>query len=402
MNTFGNTGYQFGLVDPRSAREDRKRFRRAPVPNLNRANSLSVPSGCDPARGWFLLPRGEYDLLDPYDTDLRLHISDTRRSANVGAMRGLAVVQAQCVTRGIELDPDAIYLVEVTDARGVLHNEWFSHPLVAAYNIRSPAYPQTFQPSSMNGGTTWTWSTMLQDIWEGMTLLGTWPGLPYSPAGTPEGFWFTGVPAWPALCDVLDHLGLVVACDLTQDSPYTIVRRGAADATHETLTTLYTTHLEDDLEWLDVGAGRVPKTVTVLFRRRNATYGTEETTPYRNDAVARQWNMGAVYSVPVTATGDFASAVGEHHLWSDFTVRHDHNGDPLAEDVTTAATIAAERATDYYARIYSQTLGRMSHTYAGALPFATGSRVDGVRWSMDHSRYGGWTTEVSRGVPQTW
>lgn len=412
MNCFGSESRRFALVDPRSVREDRARFRRDSVPMLDCANSFYCPTGRWPVRGWILMARGEYDLLNKYSTALRLDIGDTTSSTNVSPLKNLSIVQAQCVTRGLATDLAAIYLVEITDNRGILHNKWFQFPLTKAYNIRVPGYPETFYLSSMKdydqpnpsagSKTTWTWSTMLQDIWETMPLLGAWPGLPTPvPLGTPEGFWFPGVPAWTALNDVLDYLGLTVACNLALAAPYTIVRRGATSATFNTLTTRYLTNIEDDLEWIDAGAGRVPKVVKVLFRRRNTIYGSEETVAYRNDVMAKQWSMDAYYTVSVNApSGFFEKAAGTHFIWSDFTVRYDDSSDDVDADVTTATAIAKERVSQYFDRIYNQTIGAMTRTYAGPLPFVTGSQVDGICYYQDYrndDRYGGWRTKIVRG-----
>lgn len=403
MNTFGSPTRRFPLYNPRGARIERVRFGRESAPGLQHANSIYVPTGRYPTRGWILLAREDYDELDTYSTALQLEIGDSRQPDNVAILKNLSIVQAQCVTRGMVEDEKALYLVELTDGRGLLQNKWFQFPLMTQYNIRAPAYPQTFHPASMNGGTTWTWSTMVQDIWTRMgTFLGAWSGLPtgVTPLGTPEGFWFPGVPAWTSLCEVLDHLGLTVACDLTQDSPFTIVQPGAADSAFAALQTKYgsTTsgyyRLEDDLEFIDTGAGRVPGEVIVLFRRRNSVYGTEETVRYD----LPQWDMAAYYSVTVNAPATFSDAVGSHYLWSDFTVRYDQEGNPLGADVAEAAAIAAEQVTEYFANIYHQTLGHMHQVYAGALPFTTGSRVDGVAWYQTHGRLG-WRTKIVRGNP---
>lgn len=413
VNCFGSVARRFPLVDPRSIRSDRVRFRRDAVPLLARANSFYCSSGRWPSRGWVLLPRGEYDLLTKTSTALQLDIGDTTAPNNVRPLRNLSIVQAQCVTTGMADDPAAIYLIEITDARGVLHNEWMQFPIHRAYNIRVPSYPETFYLESMKdhpdppgagSKTTWTWSTMLQSIWETMPLLGTWPGLPTPvPTGTPEGFWFVGVPAWTALCDVLDHLGLTVACNLTSTNPFTIVKLGATDLAFRALQVLYdnisNAGLEDDQEWIDVGAARAPRYVKVFFRRRNRVYGSEETTPYRNDAMADQWVTFPSYSVTIDSPAAFANAVGTHHIWSDFTVRADDSGNTLVEDVVMANRIAVERVAQYFGRIYHQTLGRMSRSWAGALQFTTGSEVDGVCWYQDY-RDGvrqGWRTKIVRG-----
>lgn len=416
MNSFGQSHVQgsrslalFPLYDPRSVREDRARFRRDAVPMLDRANSFYCPAGRHPSRGWILLSRGDLDRLDKYSTTLQLNIGDTKLSTNVGQLKNLCIVQARCVTRGLAADPNALYLVEVTDARGILHNKWFQFPLTTAYNIRVPGYPSTFylesmkdydQPNPSAGSkTTWTWTTMLQNMWERMPLLGSWPGLPYAPAGTPEGFWFLGVPAWTAMCDILDYLGLTVKCDLTRTSPFSIVKCGTADTAFAALQLLYTPSQEDDLEWIDVGAGRVPKTIKVLFRRRNTVYGTEETVAYRNDIMAEQWAMKPYYTVSVDAPTTFTLAVGTHYIWSDFTVRYDDSSNPLDADIHMARAIARERVSQYFDRIYHQTSGAMSKTYAGARPFTNGPLVDGVCWTQDYSDQSrqGWRTRIVRG-----
>lgn len=398
MNAFGSASQKFPLVDARDVREARVRHGRGPMPGLGRANSLYVPCGRRPVRGWLLLARADYDLLDHYADDLQWEVGDPRRPDNVGTIKNLSIVQAQCATRGIGSDEDAVYLVEVTDQRGVAHNGWFQAPLTAAYNIRAPAYPQVYHSGSLNGGAPWTWATMLADVWAKVGAgTGNWPAWPglaagVSVSGVPEGFWFTGVPAWPSLCDVLAHLGLAVAADLTAAAPYTVVSDGADDPALTALQAKYLTNLRDDAEWIDVGSGRVPGTVEVLFRRRNAVYGTEETV--RRDGL--QWSMQSYYSVSVAAPAAFAGATGTHHIWDDFTIRADQDGNWSAADAAEAATIAAERVVQYFDRVYSRTSGYMRQLYAGALPFATGSQVDGVCW-----RHGprGWETEIARDDP---
>jgi len=400
MNTFGQ-GYVAGssaealfpIYDVRNVLLSRDRFRREAMRDLKRANSFANPTGRKPARGFILMLRKDYNKLSKYSTTLQLDIGDTSNSLNVGALKNLAIVKAQCATRGLEADENALYVVEITDRRGCLCNKWFKFPTLTQYNIRTPAYPQTFYPLSMNSGTTWTWSTMLQNLWEQMgTFLGDWPGLPTTPAGTPEGFWMTGVSAWDQLNDILDHLGMQVCADLTKPaaSQYTIKLKGGDDSAFEALTTKYANNLEDDREWIDYGAGRVPVAVTVYFKRRNAFYGSEETVRY--DSL--QWTMNVAYSVSIN-TG-YTEALGTHHIWSDFTVRHDQDGQPLSEDVSTAQSIAQDVVNRYLLRIGVG--ARMTKVYAGALPFLTGTEVNNVKWYQDANGgpYNGWKTKVVR------
>lgn len=407
MNTFGTATQRFTLCDAQEVTHSRLRFRRDAIPLLARANRFYMPAGRWPFRGWLLLPRGDYDRLDRYSRTLELRIGDPTMADNVATLGNLSIVQARCVTRGLASDPTALYLVEITDGRGILCNRWFSFPTTSQYNLRAVAYPQdtaaggTFFTNTLNSGSTWTWATMLQNLWQQMsTFLGPWPGLPAGAdtIGTPEGYSLTGVGAWGALNDILDHLGLTIACNLTSTTPYTIVVSNATDVSFSALQTRYLPWLTDDGEYIDIGAGRVPATVKVFFRRRNAVYGTEETVRYDE----YQWATTPLYTVSVAAPSTFSAASGTHYLWSDYVVRFDHNNQVVDVDALRATTIASARVASYYARINPGTW--LEQTYAGALPFVTGSQVDGVCWYRGdgiHDR-SGWRTQVISGPQPPW
>jgi len=393
-NTFGTSQIQVKLVDPRDARLYRKRFRRDAIPELDLANSLYVPIGRNPARGWILLVRSDYDMVRGYDTDFQLSFADVKSKTGL-TFKNLSIVQARSVTTGLSDDPDAIYLVELTDGRGVLANQWFQKPTNSYFNVLSPAYPSLYYADSLNAGVSYTWSTMISNLWLQMSYLGAYPGLPSVPSGTPTNWILDGVSAFDALNQMLTHIGMGISVDPTEDAPYGIVSLGDTDQVFNGLTTQYAGVLEDDLEWIDVGAGRVPGTVIVYFRRVNEQYGTEET--IRRDGPS--WAMNASYSVSVTAPATFADAVGVHGMWDDFPVRYDVNNTPLPADVATAAAIAAERVQQYYNVIYSRTSGYMNRTYTGVLPFYAGSQVDGVCWRQDFRDQNreGWRTQIMRG-----
>jgi hypothetical protein len=407
-NTFGIAGSELAvrLFDPRMLRRLRDRFAREPLPGLALANSLYVPGGDSPARGFLLLRRRDLDAFpSKYATNFQLSVEDTKAGpagSSKLTFHNLAVVQARCVTTGLASDAEAIYLVEVTDGRGVLKNRWFEFGLNAQYNVPAPAYPNQYYQDSLNGGAAWTWPAMVENLWSKMAaFLGGFPGLPAPPSGTPVNWIFPGVCAWEALCRVLDYLGFAVAVDLTQNAPYTIVDCGAADAAFEGDRAKHRPLLLDDAEWVDVGAARIPAEVVVYFHKKYEFYGTEETV--RRDSL--QWSTTPLFQVAVPAPAVFTGAAGTHFLWSDFSVRVDVDGSPLAGDLATAATVAASTAAAYYKRAYRSTKGYLHQLYAGALPFATGSQVDGVCWRQDfrppHDRQG-WLTEIISGDDPPW
>lgn len=393
-NTFG--GYP--LYDAYEVRRHRRHYRYDDVPELEWANSLYVPRGRWPARGWLLMRRSEFNQLDPYTTH-SLVIQDYGKRANTAenaaiTFQNLSIVQARQISGGITSDPNSILLVEITDPRGTVWNEWFQIPTQSQYNIRSPAYPELFYSASMNGASNWNFSAMIGDLWGQMTALGTYPGLSSTPSWTPEGWSFPGESAWKAVCSILNYLGMTVAVDLTSATPYTIVDFDGADAANDTRFTTYEGVREDDWNYTDVGLGRVPRYVRVFFHRRNQYYGTEETV--RRDAF--QWSSTPLYSVLIDNVTNFPQATGTAGVWADFTVRYDVDNSPLAADVTTAGTIATTLANAYFRSIQKGTSKYLKRVYVGALPFTPGPQIEGVCWRHDYSvERKGWLTDVVMG-----
>lgn len=387
------------LRDPRFLDEYRFRYARDAVSELSYANSLFVPGDKWPARGWLLLRRGDLDLLtNKYRTDLQLAIDDFRGGKLV--FKNLTLVQARCMSRGLLHDPEALYLTEVTDLRGVVWNPWARFPINQQFNVVAPAYPGSYYNDSLSGGAPYTYDGILNAVWTTMSgILGAYPGLPQDPGEAGEGVILPGESAWLAFNRLLSYIGMQVAVDLTKTSPYSIVIPGADDNNYDITLRSVASQLEDDFEFIDAGSGRVPKEVVVYFHRRNQYYGTEET--IRTDSL--QWSTRAVHAVTVPAPLAFQNAAGRHFLWSDFTVRYDTDGNPLAEDVTTATSIAESRVTDYYNRIEWGTVGSMRQVYTGAVPFAAGSQVSGARWYMDFQTGElGWRTEIVRNQGPPW
>lgn len=412
MNSFGTTTKQFPLVDARCVREHRRRFRRDLFPELKYANSYYNVAGRWSDVGWLLLDRNSYNQLDPYSKTLQLVIGDFVNTPVT--VSNLSIVTVKCVTYGLASDVNAIYLLQVTNNLGILRNQWFQYPVDVQYNVRAPAYSsvnENYYSGSLTGTNStdaWTWTGMVQDLWnKSGGLLGTYPGLPYTPDTTPEGFSFVGVPLLDALSNITDYLGMNIAGNYPN---FSIVVPGAADTAYSALLTKYaaTTSpnfcLQDSMAYSDIGSGRVPGQMVVYFPRRNQVYGSEEVDRYDSP----QWQNTPAFTVTLSAPATFASAVGVGHLWSSFTVRYDQEGNPILEDVLKAQVLATDLVRNYFNIIHRGLAGQMRDVYAGALPFTTGSMVDGVRWYNTgysssgtlEDRYCGWQTEVIRG--QLW
>jgi len=386
------------LQDPIPERANRIRFGRERAHRLELANSLYCPAGRWPSRGYVLVLRSDLNnVQNKYATNFQLNFTDVKTGTSL-TFQNLSIIHAWCVSRGNTADPDAVYLVELTDNRGILWSPWFQFPTTSQYNIVAPAYPGQYYSGSMNAGVPWDWNGMVGDLWGQMgTFLGTFPGLPSFPTATPEGFSFPGVGAWDALNRILELTGMQVSADHTNSPQYGIVVVGATDAAFAGLQAKYEGDaIEDDYEYIDLGAGRVPGNIIVLFHRRNEYYGTEETV--RRDSL--QWWTTPFHQETITATqagfSQFASAPGTEYIWDDFTVRFDIDGNALAADVAQANAIAIQRAGQYYQRVYRGTFGYLRQVYTGVLPFITGSMVDGIRWAQARTGQG-FTTTITRG-----
>lgn len=401
-NSFGIAPHTYPLYPSAGLNDLRTRFRLEPIAALERANGIWIPGGKWPARGWILLSGTDYaDLrsqLGLYSINYDLNLEDVETKQQI-TLQNLCIVQARCVTSGVPGDGNALYLIELTDCRGMLWNPWFQVPTASYYNVPAPAYPGRFYDGSLEAGAEWNWAAMLRDLWEQMeTHLGDWPGLPVSPPWPPRNYIFPGVSGWLALNRLLSHLGCTVAVDLTIDQCYTIASYEQTDATFTELATKHAGKLEDDWQYIDAGAARIPGNVIVHFHRRNKYYGTEETLTLNSN----QWEMRSFYTVEIAAPADYPDATGTHFLWDDFPVQYDRDGNPEAVDVATAEAIAQERVDQYYATITRAGFGYMRRVYTGLLPFVTGPQVDGVCYRQNGQQAGGWRTEIVRGMNPPW
>lgn len=410
MNTFG--GYQLVDADFVLTERIRSGAELAGCVGLMEANSLMVPSGANPAHGWILLKRSDFAALNTYNAQSLVIRHQRWENASQSMIweaaattfNGLYVISARTPWRGAPSDPLAPYLVEIGDARWLLKNQLseFPGPAAASFNVRAPAYDGLYNSTTINSGTAWTWAGMAQQVWQMMSLLGTWPGFPggYTPVGTPEGWIFGGCSAWDALCSILDHLGLVVTCDLTASSNfYGIAHYGDSDAQYQLQVLAAVPYLLEDEQPIFGGAGWVPGTFKCNFHRRNKYFGSEETV--RNDS--SQWGANLAYVVS-SSTG--YSGAGTANFWDDFTVRYDESSSPIGADTTTAATVAASRMADYLARITRGANGELRQVYSGIRPFKNGSLVDAVTWKAQPGKQEqgnpGWITEIVRDPWNRW
>jgi hypothetical protein len=291
---------------------------------LGKANLFTVPAGKGPGTGAVLL---RYDDLLSLDTEVDLTLTFLDDAGSV-ALTKVVVTRAVCVTPGASGDDSGVFLCELADRRWHLARI----PVDKAYNLQA-ADGSGVLSATKNGGSSWTWATLVQDLWTVLGL-GTAPSLPFTPAGSPENLTYWGGFAWAAVNDVLERIGCQCVYD-PRDDTFTFVRIGTADpATDNTLTG----RLDDVRTWDDYPAeptrGWRPEKVRVLFPRRPAP--TDGNTPW--------------YAVDVTlsVTSTTGVVTGTYVALKDGTSALGATGTP--SNSAALATVAAEVAADWERR----------------------------------------------------
>ncbi len=355
------------------------------------ANSFTCPVGPEPGRGWIVMERADLEkltLADPHELKWRGLIAKDR---TVKGERTLTLKNLYIVNDPIRIDttgddaPGSLYLVEITDVRFLAKH--FSS-INAAYNLRKPGPPygaagedeDRYYTSTLNAGAFWTWDTLCENIWEDTALedmLGAYPGLPYTPTGTPEDMRFVGVTAWWALHHVLDQIGCTTALDPTQDDgAFSIVQLGETQAGLAAKEDKYDEACPrmHSFDPQAAKATRIPETIRVHFR-------------YRHENGPDGWTTLA-YTVD-KATGVAGVVAGSVlPIWDSMPARYDAGTATLSN--SAALSTRATEVKDNWLAIHNVSRGRK--VYGGIVAdILPGEEVRAVEW-----RNGGdtWRTTV--------
>ncbi|MDE2097172.1 MAG: hypothetical protein KGL39_07990 [Patescibacteria group bacterium] len=370
--TFGG----FRCIDPRQLWET-ARLQGLPYDNwIGKANSFRLPFGMDPGRGWLLMALQD---LQRMDVNALHNLTFTNLETNEAVThKNLVLVDWIAASAGYPDDPAQPCLVEIADRRRL----YAGIPINKAYNLRaSPG--GAYYPGTLNSGNPWTWTQMVQDVWNTVGTLGTYSGLPYTPDGTPDGFVFWGMSAWDALSIVLGRLYCVLQLNPLTDK-FGIVRLGDPDPP---LTAAEKTWLPVKV-WDDYATesaiGRAPALVRVFFRIQS---------------VLPQPGASSFYGIDkpdTTGLGDSgAAAPGTYAiLYDDEPAVYDGTG--TLTNLSDLEARASERAANYYRALWLGT-SKLHQVYGDVPPetgFVPASQLRETLW-RDHMD--GFKTEIIRG-----
>lgn len=351
-----------------------------------KANSYVCPLGSKPGTGYLLMRRGDLALsvVETSDSNATLNLNAshdlvwTVTDAFQGegtfekqtvTLKNLVISRATAVCPGLAEDAETHYLVEVADRRQTIRRVMIN----AAYNVRSATTPTTSYTATQNGGVNWTWDLMGANLWNtqvGSALLGTWPGLPFTPDGTPDSFIYYQMSALDALQNFLARVGCSLRYNPVADT-FSIVRLGIVDAVFDTAETKWNAQRVWDSYNLDLNRALTPQYCRVAFHK------------FTQPADASPWYVVNVAdaTAPIAPVADIVTGtyvIVPDDLWAVY----DAAGTQTAASVTATGTRATERAADYF-RILKLGKDDLVRVYAGAIGeagFLPGAQILGTAW----------------------
>lgn len=354
--------------------------------NASPVSSYWCPVGPMPGVASVLMTRGDLLKIQEDDTfTLKFRtLSDTDLAANTATFIALGLVKSERISTGEPEDPDGVYVVQLADKRYLLER-WSDTGEINA-NIRSYAS----STDHLTGTGSATWASLSQAIWETMSPLGTFPGLPYAPDGVPENWRFHGVNSWEALHEVLGKIGCTTAYN-PFTAGFSIVRLGAEQIIEST-TRFWSSLVADPLESL---ATKVPETIRVYFATDYKSIGQE-----RDTELATNWSTTDAADFIDVLTGVEGAVAGTIlGLWDDMPRLL--NEDNTLTNLSALTTRASERSTNW---LLDAQVGRNYDVLIGTrTEFLPGSQVKAVLWRYwpGGGQMDGTATEVIRhpGLP---
>lgn len=388
--TFGSVS----AVEPLTALETCQR-NNLPIDSWwGKPNSFTNPLGGKPGQGWLLISRANLNAINLNASHNLVMSLDKTEVAGAASGQSWSVTHKNlhiasepvCITPGLRDDEKACYLVEIADKRRLCRQTLMNW----AYNQRRSAPNSSdYFNESLNAGTAFTWSEMVEDVWDyiGPDLMGDYPGLPFTPDGTPENFLFFGWYAIDALDIVLTRIGCALKLD-TQADAFSIVQLCDADEKTAHLTALERRdklRVWDD-NFVDVNYGRIPETLAVLFAVRSDESTTTGESPYHEIAVDAVDVLDAAGEAEIAGFLEDTTAV----ILDDMTAAWSEAG---VTNQSALQSRAEERAEDFYRIIKAAHLHRIYGVPLDDVGMRPGAWILWSRWG-DRGR--GLVTEIFR------
>lgn len=285
----------------------------------NRANSYRCPTGSAWGQGWCLLTGENLAKLTP-STPYAFTMKSGTDSITLAKAYVLRIV---CVSPGSAdpvaspfntgsffssgtLDRNGAYLVEFVDRRYFLSR--FT-TIAKVYNFRclstqvGTVNAAEFYVDSLNSGSLWTWSTLLDSIWSQMgslatTITSNFGTLQY-PSNVPENLSFLGISAWNAFNQVVEMIGGTLVYNPTTDN-FTLTPSSTTQISTSQKNQLRKIRVFD-YDTQEEAVPNLPANYVVYFQRQEKYAGTEPENGFATGSV-NSWLPNSVTSVTVGTT----------------------------------------------------------------------------------------------------
>lgn len=347
-------------------------------PNVN---FYRTSLGLEPAEAKLLMHQQHVVELDRAGQLDAPHVLEFSIGQGEVKLKDLYVERYDRIYPAAEDDHTSAMIVRLTDRRGVLKRI----PVDKRYNVYECPCGEVLS-ATKNGGSLWTWSEMVGDLWAVSSALGTFPGLPFTPHGTPSNFVFEGQTLFEALTHVFTRLSVAPFHDPIRGTWQIFQLGKASDVTRATQAidawTRAGLKVWDDFPGRATRT-RIPEKARVTFRKQ----------PLPNDGTSWEYHLDVSPTTPLAGETEAGTVA---ILWDDLPALYCSAGEPSAtlansSDLTARA---AERAADYY-RLQEKVLAPRRQAFMGvradsllglyggaAVMMAIQDRGAGYKWEL--------------------
>lgn len=311
-----------------------------------KANSLFYPIGPGYSEAWLVVNGATKDQLVALSAENNSHtITWTRLLApaignpqtSTTSFPGWKFIGAERVMQGGPNQDSALFLACFRDAR--YHAAINSDSGTIRANIRSYAQNNSY----LTGTSGETWSSLVEDLWTNVGVLGAFPGLPggLSVDSVPETTFFTGHNGYASLNAVLEQLDCAI-CPIPTTGLFSIVQLGATQTLPNNLP-IPQQNFEPVKTNIDCAA-----TLKIYFNKVLKNYGQEKDTELVDNWAYNGWGNASSNATGITG------AIGTKSLWDDMPILIGEDGTDLnTSDRSTRITNRTSRyVTRYTSPVY--------------------------------------------------
>lgn len=315
-----------------------------------KANSLSLPRGCDPGSGHLLMYSADFDRLAKNQVhSLQLQSFDSLTIHN------LIITGWQSIGGPKDLMPRTVLLVDVADIRHLGKYLSGSLPYPAASNVQTPDYNDSYYAST----DTASWQALIERLWIYVPSSVPNPSYVFAsfPTKRPQGFDFQGWSVWKAIECVLN------ACEhtlvFTPSGDLYVVALGDDSTLPANALDNYNDYLFDDTHYSHNPAAFLGANLIAHFEAHDYAF---QQSSHLSEATPKSYRRHRTIKDVSSSTGNPSAFGGSYsHHYSAQKARYDTQG-----VIQNQSDLTSEAATEAASRLQRfSTKPRFNRVYKG-------------------------------------